>query len=765
MTISRRILVVLLPVFGLALGLVVFLLLSAYERDQRATVSAHSREMAGHFAGRVESWFAREVAQAQTLAAQFETMAGLEDSAKAGMMRESLRWLMLSDSLLLSVYAEFEKNGYYGQPGIVDPLLHTSIEASVQDGRVVLERIDDAPMDTSDFEEFGYYLEPVQNNASVVTDPYMWKYDWASDSVLEVTLGIPIRRDGKPVGVLGVDILTSSLQDILSEIRPYGSGFGVLLSGGGLVAAHPDSTKLGLPGDSLLRDKPKLVAELAEGNAMAFSAFSSELGGEAYYQFVPVHIAGVAQPWVLAVVFPMDEVLAPVYRMRWLAAGALLGCWLLVGGLIVFLSRLIARPVVQCAEFADRIAHGDVSMDIQVSGSGETARLLEAQRGMVHSLRALSDDLATLTAAARSGDLRVRADTRRHRGSFASIVEGMNATLDAVANPLQVAVRYMGDIAKGELPPPLVENFAGDYDCLKMSVNSLVSSMRILQGELDGLARAAQAGDLSHRAQAERLTGGWRRLLTDVNDTVQTLVQPLNLASESMEAMACGMAPRRIEGDYPGDFRRIQESVNAMAQTMECLVGAMGELVRHAQAGDLSHRAQTDCFVGAWHDIVAGFNAAFAAVRGPISEAAAVLERVAERDLALRMVGDYQGDLASIKVSLNMALDNLEATLSQVSGVSSQVSDAAALISGGSQSLAQGSSEQAQAVEAVTNGLASMAGELRNSAQVSAEAAALARLSRQYADEGGTTLRRMHDAIQQIKVSSDESAKIVKTID
>lgn len=764
MTLSKRILLVLLPVIGLALGLVVFLLLRAYENDQRKAMEDLSQDMAGHYIGHVESWFGYEMAQAMALADAVAAVYSLPDSTKEEVIRKTLERVVLADTLIASMYVQFEFGRFFYR-GPRDATRHISIEAHREGGKALLDFEDDSGIDTSDAEGLAYFLEPMRQNRPVVTDPYRWKYGWSPDSLLEITLGIPVRVNGDVVGVLGVDVLASSLQEIADKVKPYGKGFGILVSGGGVVAGHPDGRRLGLSIDSIVAGQPALSRELATGRPVSFMSYSEEIGGMAYYQFMPVEAKGVSSNWALGVVFPLDAVMAPVYRMRWLAIGVMLGCWISVALIIVFLARAIARPLVECAAIADRIALGDVSMEIEVRGGGETARLLKAQRGMVHSLRAMSEDLDGLVNAARAGRLEVRADAERHQGSFGRIVKGMNATLDAVAAPLQTAVRYMESIAQGTVPALIEADYQGDFNLIKRSVNSLVDTMRALQQEMESLVLAAQKGDLAHRANASRLVGDWSLLLMGVNNTVQSLVSPLNVAVDSMDQIARGVLPRCITECYPGDYERIKLSVNAMVRTMDCLNTEMGALVQGARSGDLSKRAREDLFIGSWRDIVGGINLALAAVLEPIAETVSVLECLAKRDLRVRVLGDYQGDLARIKLSLNGALDNLDHTLAQVSQAAAQVAQASHLISNGSQSLAQGSCAQAAAVDHVKRGLVDMATGLRQCAEMSMETAGLAQQAKQDAIEGGYTVERMHEAIRQIKRTSDESAKIVKTID
>ncbi|MEK7392164.1 MAG: methyl-accepting chemotaxis protein [Fibrobacterota bacterium] len=150
---------------------------------------------------------------------------------------------------------------------------------------------------------------------------------------------------------------------------------------------------------------------------------------------------------------------------------------------------------------------------------------------------------------------------------------------------------------------------------------------------------------------------------------------------------------------------------------------------------------------------------------GPVNEAAQVLEKVAARDLTARMLGNYAGDLAKIKNSLNLAVENLETAMGQVGEATQQVASASGQISSGSQSLAQGANEQASSLEEVSASLEEMSSMTRQNADNALAAKNLAGEADGNAKTGTEAMARMSRSINRIKESSDQTAKIVKTID
>jgi len=111
-----------------------------------------------------------------------------------------------------------------------------------------------------------------------------------------------------------------------------------------------------------------------------------------------------------------------------------------------------------------------------------------------------------------------------------------------------------------------------------------------------------------------------------------------------------------------------------------------------------------------------------------------------------------------INKALNRIIHGLSSSSEQVSAASGQVAQS-------SQQLAEGASEQASSLEETSASLEEMASMTRQNADNAKQANQMALQARDGADQGRQAMTRMIDAIGHIKKSSDETAKIVKTID
>ena len=109
---------------------------------------------------------------------------------------------------------------------------------------------------------------------------------------------------------------------------------------------------------------------------------------------------------------------------------------------------------------------------------GKKAFINETIEQVRKELKALIADANMLAQEAVAGRLTTRADAQKHGGDFRKIVEGVNATLDAVIGPLQDVDQTLDKLAGGDLTAQVTTEYAGDFGKLRTSVNALAMQVR-----------------------------------------------------------------------------------------------------------------------------------------------------------------------------------------------------------------------------------------------------------------------------------------------
>ncbi|MDD4334948.1 MAG: hypothetical protein PHY77_05000, partial [Desulfotomaculaceae bacterium] len=91
------------------------------------------------------------------------------------------------------------------------------------------------------------------------------------------------------------------------------------------------------------------------------------------------------------------------------------------------------------------------------------------------------------------------------------------------------------------------------------SVNSIIKA---LLGESDKLTEAAREGKLDARGDVAKIDPEFQGIIHGMNDTLDAVISPLNVAAEYVDRIAKGNTPPKITEEYKGDFNEIKNNLN-----------------------------------------------------------------------------------------------------------------------------------------------------------------------------------------------------------
>jgi len=368
----------------------------------------------------------------------------------------------------------------------------------------------------------------------------------------------------------------------------------------------------------------------------------------------------------------------------------------------------VIGPLNVAADYVDKISKGNIPAKISDTYNGDFNTIKNNLNQCIDAVNNLVADAGMLAKAAVEGKLATRADASKHNGDFRKIVAGVNQTLDSVIGPLNVAADYVDKISKGNIPAKISDTYNGDFNIIKNNLNQCIDAVNNLVADAGMLSQAAVEGKLATRADASKHFGDYAAIVKGVNGTLDSVIGPLNVAADYVEKISRGAIPAKITDKYNGDFNTIKNNLNQCIDAVNNLVADANMLSKAAVEGKLATRADASKHQGDFAAIVKGVNETLDAVIKPVNEAAAVLERLAANDLTMRVTGDYKGDHAKIKDSVNLAIDNLSklvlalkqsaTQLSTSSGqltvASNQTSVATQQVATSSQQMAKGAQDQ-----------------------------------------------------------------------
>lgn len=271
-------------------------------------------------------------------------------------------------------------------------------------------------------------------------------------------------------------------------------------------------------------------------------------------------------------------------------------------------------------------------------------------------IKSINNEIKTLVDSAVSGKLNLRGNPEAINFEFREIVVGINATLDAVIKPLNVAATYVDRISKGDIPEKITENYQGDFNAIKDNLNQCIEATNMLITDANKLAKAAAEGRLDVRAEADKHYGHFRKVVEGMNNTLDNVANPFRRSAEQIQRISVGDLPSVSNETYPGEYGTLKNS-------LDNLITANNQIIEKAKMialGDLT----------------------------------VSLEKRSEKDQLMIALNDMVQKTANVILQFQQASDYI-----------AQVS---LEISSGAQQMSQGASEQASASEEVSSSMEEM---------------------------------------------------------
>lgn len=259
--------------------------------------------------------------------------------------------------------------------------------------------------------------------------------------------------------------------------------------------------------------------------------------------------------------------------------------------------------------------------------------------------------------------------------------------------------------------------------------------------------------------------GSFKKIIRGLNQSAEVTYSPLIEIRDCILKIAEGDLSTKIEGEYDGLFDKLKKSANRVIDELKLLNEEFFKIDKSIEKGDLGFRADEKAVDGAYQDIIQVVNSILDKVVKPVKEISDAMNKIAKKDLAVRVTGSYEGDFKMLIMDVNEAANNLEKSLSQVDTAVDQIQSASQEISSGSQALAEGSSEQASSLEEIASSIEEISSLASNNSQNANEGKLLSEKSLKAINNGSRGMDRMNEAMSSITRSSEETSKIIKTID
>ncbi|PPK65594.1 methyl-accepting chemotaxis protein [Actinokineospora auranticolor] len=534
-----RLLVVLVPVVVIGLAVLsTFVVLSATSLEEDAQ-RGHGRDVAESLARQVET----QIAAARTAERAIVATGGALPTANHPLLDDVIRGTLAATSEIYDMYLCFDAPGdpRYPLAGVYQYLWIKDTN-----GNPVRQELDDAA--NAEAITYSWYTEPKRTGKESVVEPY---YD-ENLKALMTSVTAPMVRDGRTIGVAGVDVTLDQLSKKVSAAKVSDHGYAILLSGAGTLLAAPDASVVGSKTLEQAASEPARATATSFLGALAKSGSGTmdgknPFGGDAddaVLTWAPVEGTG----WTLATVTPMSDVLAPVSALRTKLIGFALGIALVLLATVWFTTRrLTARmPVLRAA--ALDIARGRLDVTLPRAGRDELGELSGAFGEMVTTLRGTAGHLRRIADGDLAAPVEPLGPDDELGTALVEMQRGLTASVRAVVETAEVlsgsaeALRDQADELRDSATVTHTQSEAASMGASEFSasVGEIASSVTRGSALADDAEQAAavMAGQLQSLAGSSAAIAGVVDVITRI--AAQTHLLALNATIEASRAGEAG---------------------------------------------------------------------------------------------------------------------------------------------------------------------------------------------------------------------------------
>ncbi|KAG8940973.1 hypothetical protein FRC04_004864, partial [Tulasnella sp. 424] len=347
---------------------------------------------------------------------------------------------------------------------------------------------------------------------------------------------------------------------------------------------------------------------------------------------------------------------------------------------IAELAKRLKRPVDSTAAVRSSysaISNGSTSMDWNPHGPPTPDSTPGASNGNgshpSQSVKNPSSYFCPTCGRAPSGD---SLETTADHHADGPVVISATDELQLLKAQVQDVARVCKAVANGDLTQKITVPVQGSVMVqLKEVINTMVERLAEFASEVTRVSdEVGTQGKLGGQVSEVALGGTWQELCRTVNKLAANLTDQVRAIAQVTKAVALGDLSKMIEVDAQGEILELKTTVNGMVIRLRKLAEEVSRVsLEVGTLGNLGGQADVPDVEGVWWQLTNNVNKMCLNLTQQVRSIATVTTAVAKGDLTQRIEIEVEGEMATLKDTVNSMVQQLNTFASEVTRVALEV--------------------------------------------------------------------------------------------
>jgi HAMP domain-containing protein/signal transduction histidine kinase/ActR/RegA family two-component response regulator len=311
------------------------------------------------------------------------------------------------------------------------------------------------------------------------------------------------------------------------------------------------------------------------------------------------------------------------------------------------------------------VAEGDLSQKLVVEAKGEIAALADTINNMTGTLRVFADQVTTVAReVGNEGKLGGQARVPGAAGTWRDLTDNVNMLAGNLTSQVRNIAKVTTAVANGDLSQQITVDAKGEILELKDTINAMVGQLRTFAAEVTRVAReVGTEGKLGGQAQVPGVGGTWKDLTDNVNLMASNLTDQVRGIVKVVTSVATGDLTKKFIVEAKGEIAALADTINDMTDTLRTFAEQVTTVAREVGIeGQLGGQAEVPGAAGTWRDLTLNVNQLAANLTTQVRAISEVASAVTKGDLSRTIDVGAQGEVLSLKDTINQMIANLRDT-------------------------------------------------------------------------------------------------------